>query len=226
MKYLVWILFIGLITTGCLVRKKHIPSNYDPTLWNNKTLTSIKEQLSSTKDKALKKELKNHLNGARIFLYDKGEGKDGKSLRAKFLETIFSDNVKPRDFFVLEYVQKGERYELKNILVTNFGDTSKVTFYEYFGDRWHIVGETVLNKIDLHREVAGPIQIRENRDLGVTDVVLSEFAGSNITSHLYPNSMIGSHNLFFGVLVQSINLVAIAKSLETSYLPINLFKIK
>lgn len=207
MKYLACILNVCIIISSCTVRKDNKQSNI--ALWNKNTLTSIKEQISSANDNALRKELKNHLYAANMFLYDRTGGKDDRPMRAKFLETIFSSDKELKDFFVLEFVQKGERYEIKNMLIKNAENTSQVTFYEYFGNEWHNVGDTILNKIDLHLEIVRPINEKEGPALGVKDVVLSEFEGSNITSHLYPNSMVSRHNLFFGLLVRSINLDAI-----------------
>jgi len=187
---------------GCLAVDKVEVSSSLLALWNKKTIASIENQLSLTNDKALKKELKNHLYSTKMVL----EGKNNKSIRSEFLKTIFLSGPKPVNFFILEFVQRGEMYEIKNVLVINTENKSKVIFYQYLGDKWHTLRDTTLNRIDLHREIIGPIQSKEIANLAVRDIVLSEFNGTHISSHFYANNQVGKHNTFFGLMVEAINL--------------------
>lgn len=208
MKYVLCILALFTIVTSCAVKNKHRPTNDILAVWNQKTLNSISEQLSTTNDEALKKKLQNHLYAAKMSLYDsitQDNGKEEKSFRAKFLDTIFSSNTTPNDFFVLEFVERGEKYKIKNVLVENVQNTSKAIFYEYLDNKWQIVGDTTLKKIDLHNEVFRPFQVKDRIDLGLRHVILSEFNKADVVSYYYADGMVDKHNIFFDLLTQSIN---------------------
>lgn len=182
---------------GCTV-KRNLSSNVLET-WNQKTLNSIREQLSKANDKYLKTTFRNHFKSAKLLL--NASSAEGQTLRSQFLETIFSRDTTLKRFFVLEFIERGEQYQIKNILIVNTENSSRIIPYQFYGGRWHMVGDTSIKKIDLHDEMSKSLQ-KSNIDRGLTHVILSEFYDGNITSRFYDDTYINEKNTFFGLLFE------------------------
>ena len=197
MRIYTFVLIICTIMIGCTV-KRNLPSSIQE-IWNQKTFNSIREQLSKANDKYLKTTFRNHFKSAKLLLNDSSA--EGQTLRTQFLETIFSRDTTLKRFFVLEFIERGEQYQIKNILIVNTENSSRIIPYQFYEGRWNMVGDTSIKKIDLHDEMTKPPQ-KNKIGRGLKHVILSEFYDGNISSRFYDNSGINEKNAFFGLLFE------------------------
>jgi len=203
MKSVTWSLLLVISVSGCIIRKNDLSNKEMFNLWNHKTLNSIKSQISSTEDETIKKRLKDNLNAAKIFLYDKagrGDSKVSIPIRAKFLEKISSSSTGDKRFYVLEHIEKGEKIEIRNILIVDAGNNSQVTLFEYFGDEWHKTKDTTVAKIDIHSEILKKKSSIAGIGTSILYVIVSEFNDKKIDSRYYLGDMISKQQVFFDLL--------------------------
>lgn len=203
MKSLALSLLLGISLSSCVIKKNDLSNHEIFNLWNYKTLNSIKSQISSTEDKIIKKRLKNHLDAAKIFLYEKAGGSDSKvgmSIRAKFLEKISSSKTGDSRFYVLEHIEKGEKIEIRNMLIVNAGNSSHVTLFQYFGEEWHKLKDTTVKKVDLHSEIVKDSYSTRIIGTSILRVIVSEFNDNKIYSRYYAGDMINDQQAFFDLL--------------------------
>lgn len=196
------ILFAYTLLMSCSTTKNSYLSKGFVKKWNQLTLKSIKEQRSSVNDTTFK----NELYSTKMFLTTPMLATDGRtetSLRMKFLETISSGlTYQPQSFFVVEFVERGERIRIKNLHVVNNQDLSKITYYEYLGDSWHVVSDTTIKKIDLHKELVSSAQPKGRINLGLEFLILTEFNSGNITSRYYRRYTVDESNALYHLLIE------------------------
>lgn len=203
MKSVAFSLLLVISLSSCVIKKNDLSNHEIFNLWNYKTLNSIKSQISSTDDETIKKRLKDDLNAAKIFLYDKtggGDSKFGMPIRSKFLEKISSSRTGDSKFYVLEHIEKGEKIEIRNMLIVNFGNSAHVTLFQYFGEEWHKLKDTTVKKVDLHSEIVKDSYPTRIMGTSILHVIVSEFNDNKIYSRYYAGDMINDQQVFFDLL--------------------------
>lgn len=203
MKNIAWNLILFVSISGCILVNNNPLNKNLLELWNYKTLSSINSQISSAEDETLKKRLQNNFTATKHFLYDNigvGNGKENKSIRMKFLEKISSLNMENKRFYILEYVDGGEKAVIRNILILNATNSSRITSFEYFGDEWHRLKDTTVTKIDLHSEIIKKESFIGGNGTSILYVIASEFNSNKIDSRYYLGDMLSKQEVFFDLL--------------------------
>lgn len=165
--------------------------------WNEKTLGSINEQITLTKNPQIKSTLTTVLDVLKIGLYsktgnEKGMVDKGMPSRYKFLQTIFTKHQISEHFYIVETVIEGEVVQIRNFLVEKNINGSQVIGYSYYNGSWVKVSDTILVNVDLHNELIN----NKDKLLGnnYSGVILSEFNALNIICHYYIPSSIKRDN--------------------------------
>ena len=193
--YVISIIVLYTTTVGCSVNNKY--SSYIIRKWDKSTLLSVKNQFVSSNDRLLKREIKNDLKIMETYL-----GKN--SLRSDFFENVVSVDKHLNNFFVIEFVEKGERFRIKNALIVNEKNGCKVTFFEYLNKRWKSIGTTAFDNFKLSEVALNGEIIKNEEDLGLKNLVISKFDDDNVISYYYGDRRLDKNSVLCKILAQAI----------------------
>lgn len=198
MKNFILVIILYTIIIGCSVSNKH--NSYSDIIrkWDKSTLLSVKKQSVSSNDRVLKQKIKNNLKVMKMYLRE-------NSLRSDFFENVISVNKHLINFFVIEFVVKGERFSIKNALIVNEKNGCKVTFFEYLDKRWKSVGNTAFYNFKLSEVVLNGGIIKNEEDLGLKNVVISKFDDDNVISYYHGDTKLDENGALYKILAQAID---------------------
>ena len=171
-------------------------------LWNRSTIQSLKSQLAYTKNSKISNTLKNRLDVIQSSLYAPTEANDkGAPSRYKFLNAINAIRKANKALFVVESEHEGEVLILRNYLIENTSNTSHVMVYSYYRNNWVKVRDTIISRLEL-KEVLNnkPASVDKLSGLNDSDVIVSEFAPTDISSHYFIPMSIDKDNMIQKIL--------------------------
>ena len=199
MKNVILILFLHTITVGCSVNNKYNSNSHIIRKWNQSTLLSVKRQPASSDDRLFKQKVRNDLKTMELYL-------EKNSLRSDFFKSVVSADKSLNNFFIVEFVVKEERFRIKNALVVNDHNVCKVTFFEFFDQKWKNIGSATFDNMKLSDEDFDVNTIKIGKNLGLKNVVISKFNSGNVISYYYGDSMPDKNSFFYEILVQGTDL--------------------
>ena len=160
------------------ISKRSIEKTFE--IWNQKTISSIRNQLSKTSDQQIRSILQNHLDVNKLSLYsltdnEQGLVDKGKPSRIKFLQAIAVNKKIGNNFFIIESIKEGEVIQYINYLIENDTNTSHVIVYHYLRNNWRKVRDTMISKANLHSKLNVNSGISKLSGINESSVILSEF---------------------------------------------------
>jgi hypothetical protein len=151
--------------------------------WNQRTLSSLEDQLAVAKDSPIKARLLNRINIANSNYAVNGKGTK-HNLRYEFLKTIYTSKKSRTNYFIIETSTEGEVIQLRNYVIENDINSSHIEYYSYYQFKWKKVKDTTISRVDLKSMLNNGgcvINYKGNRN----DVVLTEFSSHDIDSHYF-----------------------------------------
>lgn len=155
--------------------------------WNKATFESLERQLQESKDSTQSALYQNRLSVIKGYWnIETTESVNDKSIRYKFLQTVFSNlGNSQKSFYVIEANESGSKILLRNyVLHINHNGAVEVQFYDFAREGWRKTGEFMQDSLYLRSDLKTYIS-PFGKGFNYDDIVITEFENGRLVESEY-----------------------------------------